>query len=128
MGKARMSDLTAVLDLIGAVLLLVGAVFTFISALGLFTFRSLYARMHAATKPQMLGLLSLCAGIAISLRTWQWVLACILVVSIQMVAAPVASHLMSRAAYRTRMGDIEDLLLDELGEDDPNQYGVEVER
>ncbi len=122
-----MTDLTALWDLLGAVLLLFGAALTFVSALGLFSFESLYARMHAATKPQMLGLLFLCAGIVVSMRTWQWLLACALVVGIQIVAAPVASHLMSRAAYRTRLGDIEDLMLDELSEDAPNQYGVEVD-
>ena len=123
-----MSDLAPLWDLLGAILLFLGAALTFVSALGLFSFRSLYARMHAATKPQMLGLLFLCAGIVLSLRTWQWLLACILVVAIQLVAAPVASHLMSRAAYRTRMGDVEDLLLDELGEDGVEGYGVEVDR
>ncbi len=115
-------------DLIGALFILVGAAFTFISALGLFRFSSLYARMHAATKPQMLGLLFLCTGIVLTLRTWQWALVAVLVVGIQMVAAPVASHIMSRAAYRTRAGNLEDLMLDELGEDAPNRYGVQTDR
>ncbi len=115
------------LDLLGGALILTGALFTFLSALGLFRFRSLYARMHAATKPQMLGLLLLCAGIFFTFRTWQWALACVLVIGIQMVAAPVASHLMSRTAYRTKMGDTEDLLLDELSADVPDAVEVEVD-
>lgn len=111
-------------ELVGAIFILLGALFTFLSALGLFTFSSLYARMHAATKPQMLGLIFLCVGLTVTFRTWQWALLSILVLGIQMVAAPVGSHLMSRAAYRTREGNLEDLMLDELAEDPPNAYGV----
>lgn len=111
-----------VLSLIGAIMLLMGSFFTFISAIGLFRFHSLYARMHAATKPQMLGLLFLCGGIVFTFRSWQWALLCALVIGVQMVAAPVASHLMSRAAYRAEIGDPEDLTLDELARDFPTVH------
>lgn len=106
-----------VLDLVGAVLLLLGAFFTAVAALGLFRFGGLFTRMHAATKPQMLGLMLLCAGITVSLRTWQWFLTCTLVIAIQMVAAPVASHLLGRTGYRTEPEELTHLTVDELAED-----------
>lgn len=106
-----------VIELIGAVLLLIGALFTLIAAIGLFRFHDLYARMHAATKPQMLGLMLICGGIALTLHTWYWVFLCTLVVAIQMLAAPVGSHLLGRAAYRTGVAELGNLTVDELAED-----------
>ncbi|MFT0761848.1 monovalent cation/H(+) antiporter subunit G [Scrofimicrobium sp. R131] len=105
------------MTLLGAILILVGAFFTLVGAVGLFRFRTLYARMHAATKPQMLGLLCLLSGLALTIRTWQAVLGCVLILAIQMVAAPVASHLMGRSAYRQGLADGPELVVDELAAD-----------
>lgn len=110
--------LSEILDLVGAVLLLCGAGFTAVAALGVIRFQGLFARMHSASKPQLLGLMLLCAGITLTLRTWQWFLACTLVVAIQMVAAPVASHLLGRTGYRMEIRERQYLTVDELAEDD----------
>lgn len=109
--------MTDVADTAGAILLVFGAAFTMIAALGLFRFKELFARMHAASKPQMLGLMLLCGGMALTFRTWQWLALCTLVVALQMVAAPVASHLLGRTAYRTEEGERGYLAVDDLTED-----------
>lgn len=116
-----------VFNLIGAVCLLVGISLTAIAALGLFRFHELFARMHAASKPQLLGLTIICLGLCLTLRTWHWVLICTVVIAIQLLAAPVASHLLGRTAYRTGIADLSTLSVDELnqaaqrdsGEDQP---------
>lgn len=106
-----------VMNLVGASLLLLGVIFTFLAALGLFTFTDLFSRMHAASKPQMLGLLLICGGIMLTMRSWHWTLACLLVLVLQLIAAPVGSHLLGRAAYRSGVGELSELVADELAED-----------
>lgn len=73
--------------------------------------------MHAATKPQVLGLAMLMTGVALQVRTLAVVGALALVVLFQLLTAPVSAHMVGRAGYR--MGQVrEDLLVvDELTED-----------
>ncbi len=106
-----------VLDLIGALLVLSGVSLTLTAAVGLIRFHDLYSRMHAASKPQLLGLTIVCLGLLITLRTWQWALVCTIVIAVQTVAAPVASHLIARSAYRTGVETGSELVVDELAED-----------
>lgn len=110
-------DTANLMNLIGAAFLLLGVVFTFLAALGLFTFRDLFSRMHAASKPQMLGLLLICTGIMFTMRSWQWTLACLLILALQLITAPVGSHLLGRAAYRSGISEQSQLLQDELAQD-----------
>lgn len=107
----------AILTLLGSLFILAGALFTAAAALGLFRFKDLFARMHAATKPQMLGLLLICVGITLTWRTWHWALVCTVVVAIQLLAAPIGSHMLGRTAYRTKVGQMSALVADELGQD-----------
>lgn len=104
------------LTLLGAIFIFAGSAFTLIAGIGLVRFRDTFSRIHAAAKPQMLGLMLLCVGLVLMLRTWQWFAICTLVISIQMVAAPVASHLLGRAAYRTGLAEEGPLVLNELKE------------
>lgn len=88
------------LDVIGAVLLLLGAVMCLIGSIGLVRFRQLYMRMHAATKPQVMGLLLILGGLALTLRTWSALGTLVLVAVSQAFTAPVSAHMLGRAAYR----------------------------
>ncbi|MDN6795442.1 MAG: monovalent cation/H(+) antiporter subunit G [Propionibacterium sp.] len=106
-----------VLDWAGAILLFIGVVFTLVAAIGLVRMRDLYSRMHAATKPQLLGLMFVCAGIALDTQDWRWVVLGIAVITLQVVTAPVGSHLVGRAVFRTRRDEGRDLVVDELSED-----------
>ena len=103
-----------VVDWTGAVLLLVGVLFTLVAAIGLVRMPDLYSRMHAATKPQLLGLMFVCVGIALD---WRWVVLGLAVLTLQVITAPVGSHLVGRAVYRTRRDEGRDLVVDELSED-----------
>lgn len=88
-------------DLVSDVLLLVGAVFALAAGVGLLRFRDALSRLHAGTKPQVLGLICVLAAIAIGERRWDLVPALLPVLVLQLVTIPVSGHMIARAAYRT---------------------------
>ena len=61
-------NLGAALDVLGSVMILIGAGFTLTAAIGLVRLPDVLNRMHAASKPQTLGFLLLCGGLAVVLR------------------------------------------------------------
>ena len=64
-----MSDIT---DWVGALLMLAGVFFTLVAAIGMVTMKDTWSRMHAASKPQLLGLLLVCAGITVTMWSPAW--------------------------------------------------------
>jgi len=109
-----MTDTATLLDWLAAFLLVRGAFFSLVAGVGLFVLPDLLARMHAAAKPQVLGLLLMLAGLAIEWRSWVWLPVLLLAWVTQMVTAPVASHLVGRTGYRTKHARRELLHRDEL--------------
>ncbi|MBT2586843.1 monovalent cation/H(+) antiporter subunit G [Arthrobacter sp. ISL-95] len=108
------AGLDAVIDAVTAVFLVVGALMSLGAAIGLLRFPDLMSRMHAATKPQVLGLFLMLAAIGLQMRTW-WVWPVLLVAWIfQLLTAPVSAHMVGRSAYRTKHGHREKLTKDEL--------------
>ncbi len=106
-----------IFDLIGALLLAGGAFFCLGGALGLVRFPDILARMHAATKPQVFGLLLVLLGVAFSIRDPRVWLSLVVVLVLQILTAPVAGHLIGRVAYRSGQWEPDDLVVDELAED-----------
>ncbi|WP_418275170.1 monovalent cation/H(+) antiporter subunit G [Isoptericola jiangsuensis] len=109
---------TTVADVVAAVSLLAGAFLTFAAAVGALRFPSLIARMHAITKPQVLGLILLLLGLALRVRSWSAVSMLALVVVFQLATAPVAAHLISRAGFRTGKIDESEFAPNEMGPSD----------
>jgi len=106
--------LDIVIDSVSAVFMIVGALMSLAAAMGLLRFPDLLSRMHAATKPQVLGLFLLLASIGLQLRTW-WVWPVLLVAWIfQLLTVPVSAHMVGRAGYRTKHLHRELLSSDEL--------------
>lgn len=101
-------------DVTSAVLLLAGSSLSLIAAIGLVRFPDLLSRMHAGTKPQVLGLLLILLGIGLRLRDWSDVGMLLAVALFQLLTAPVAAHMIGRAAYRQGAVRDDDLLVDEL--------------
>lgn len=93
--------MTTVLDAVAAVLLATGSALCLCAAVGLLRFPDLLSRMHAATKPQVLGVLLVLLGVGVGLRHGLDVGMLVLVGVFQLVTTPAASHLMSRTALRT---------------------------
>jgi len=109
--------MTTVLDVVSAVALISGALLAFIAGLGILRFPDLLSRMHAATKPQVLGLMLLMTGLAIQLRDIRIGITLLLVVAFQLVTGPISAHMLSRAGYRTGKIESSLLIVDELTED-----------
>ncbi len=106
-----------VYELIGAALLAAGAFFCLGGAIGLVRFPDILARMHAATKPQVFGLLLVLAGVGVSVHDLKVWLFLGLVMVLQILTAPVAGHLIGRVAYRSGEWNPDALAVDELSAD-----------
>lgn len=105
-----------VIDAVTAVLLVCGTLLSLAAAIGLWRFPDLLSRMHAATKPQVVGLLLLLLAIAVQMRSWALVPVLILAWLFQLLTVPVSAHMVGRAGYRTKHLRKETLSIDELEE------------
>jgi multicomponent Na+:H+ antiporter subunit G len=113
----------AVLDVLALVCVGAGVVLALVAALGMLRLPDVLTRLHAGAKPQTLGVVLVAIGVALDVRTATAVGISTLVVVIQLVTAPVAAHMVGRAAYRTGKVRRDLLLVDELsrleGHDEP---------
>jgi len=104
----------AVIDTVSAVFMVLGALMSLAAAIGLLRFPDLMSQMHAATKPQVLGLFLLLCAVGLQLRSW-WVWPVLVVAWIfQLLTVPVSAHMVGRAGYRTKHLHPELLSADEL--------------
>jgi multicomponent Na+:H+ antiporter subunit G len=106
--------LDAWLDGISVALILVGALLCLTAAIGVLRFRDVPSRLHAATKPQVLGLIVICLAIALSVRSWPVVAFLVPIVLVQLATAPLSAHMVGRQAYRNDTIDRSTLYVDEL--------------
>ena len=103
-----------ILDIAALILILIGAVLCLTAAIGVLRFRDVPSRLHAATKPQVLGLLFIVAAIALGSRSMAALLALLPVLLFQVLTAPISAHMVGRAGYRTGNFRRELLIVDEL--------------
>ncbi|PXW29062.1 monovalent cation/H(+) antiporter subunit G [Nocardia sp. 348MFTsu5.1] len=93
-------------DIFVSILVLTGSLLAFTASIGILRFPDTMTRMHAATKPQTLGLLLVLAGAGI--RLWDTVDFGMLVLSgiFALITAPVIAHRVGKLAYQEqRMRD-----------------------
>ncbi|MER7332381.1 MULTISPECIES: monovalent cation/H(+) antiporter subunit G [unclassified Micromonospora] len=105
-----------VADWVGAGCLVAGALLSLAAGIGVLRFPATLDRMHAATKPQVLGVLLLLLGVALRLRAPADLGMVALVALFQLATAPVAAQMIGRAAYRTGRVDPDLLDADELAD------------
>lgn len=89
-----------VFDVITAVLILSGSALALTAAIGVVRFPDTLSRMHAATKPQVLGLLLVLMGAAVRLRGHFDVGMLILTGLFTVITAPVIANRVGQLAYR----------------------------
>lgn len=106
-----------VFEVLAAICFIAGSLLTLVTAIGAVRFPDLLSRMHAATKPQVLGLTLLMSGLVLSFQELQVAWKVILIVLLQLITAPVSAHILGRSGYRTKKIPSELLVLDELRED-----------
>lgn len=109
-------DWILVRDVIVSVLMIVGCLMSLAAAIGLLRFGDILSRMHAATKPQVLGLACLLAAVAVHQSMWSWLPILVLIFVLQALTAPVSAHMVGRAAYRSKHLDSGTLVSDDLAE------------
>lgn len=109
--------MTSLLELLLSVLILIGAAFTLIGSLGLLRLRDFYSRLHGPTKATTLGVGSLLIASAVFFSHQDEGLSLheVLVTLFLFITAPVAAHLMAKAALHLRLDSLarpphEDLL------------------
>jgi multicomponent Na+:H+ antiporter subunit G len=110
-------NIDAILDVLTALLLIAGALLSVTAGIGVLRFPDALSRLHAATKPQTLGLAFVLVAVALTARSWSTTLVIVPVLLFQALLAPIASHMVGRAGYRTDNFRKDVLLVDELDED-----------
>ena len=93
-------------DIVVSILVLSGSLMAFTASIGILRFPDTLTRMHAATKPQTLGLLLVL--VAAMIRLWDTVDFGMLVLSaiFALITAPVIAHRVGKLAYQEqRMRD-----------------------
>lgn len=110
------------LDVIAGVLVLAGSLFALTAAIGVVRFPDTLSRMHAATKPQVLGLLLVLLGAGIRLRGHADVGMLILAGLFAVITAPVIANRVGQLAYREQSFRDDLLTKDEMAERDPSEY------
>jgi multicomponent Na+:H+ antiporter subunit G len=106
------------LDAVAGVLVLAGSFLALTAAIGVVRFPDTLSRMHAATKPQVLGLLLVLGGAAIRLRGHADVGMLILAGLFAIITAPVIANRVGQLAYREQSFRDDLLTRDEMAERD----------
>jgi len=101
-------------DVLTAVLVLAGALMCFAAGVGLLRFPDVFSRIHASTKPQIFGLMAITTDVAVNNFNVGTVTLIVAIVLFQALTAPMAAHLVGRAAYGTEHLRPDLLIVDEL--------------
>lgn len=86
---------------VSALLLLVGAAFCAFAALGILRFPDVYTRLHAASKAGPLGAGLILLAVACASNDWTFYLKALIGLAFLLLTAPIAAHLLARAALRS---------------------------
>ncbi len=101
-------------EIIGSVLIVIGVLIAAIAMVGLNRFNDVLSRMHAASKPQTLGLVLVLAGAAIASESLPLAGMLALVLAAQFLTMTASSAMLGRAAFRRGFLLGSDYAFDEL--------------
>lgn len=99
---------------ISPVLLLLGAVFMLLAAIGLVRMPDVFMRMHSSTKSATLGVGLIMLGVVVHFNDFTIGVRALSVVVFMFSTAPVAAHMIGRAAYLSGVPLWEGTLSDEM--------------
>ncbi|MBI2131838.1 MAG: monovalent cation/H(+) antiporter subunit G [Candidatus Tectomicrobia bacterium] len=102
-------------DYLAAAVLLIGAFFMLVAGVGLIRLPDVYSRMHAATKATTFGMGGILSAVILFFQAAHVATHAILAIFFLFLTAPVAAHLIARAAYRKGPGLAPATRLDEYG-------------
>lgn len=101
-------------DWLAAGLVLVGGAFMLLAGVGIVRLPDLFTRMQAATKGATLGAGCLLLAVAVHFRSTDVAARAVLVILFVFLTAPVAAHLIARAAYAVGVPLWKGTVVDEL--------------
>lgn len=88
-------------EILVSVFLLLGCILILIAAIGVLRLPDLFTRMHAATKTGTVGVSAIAIGMMIHFDRITVTSKGILVIAFFLLTAPVAAHMIARAAYKS---------------------------
>ena len=95
------------IDIVASVALILGALMSLLAGIAVLRFPDTMSRIHAATKPQVLGIMLLMLGVGLRIGSPGVIGMLVLIVILQFVTAPVSAHLTVRVAFRNAKADDE---------------------
>ncbi len=98
-------------------LIVVGGFLSMAAGIGVLRFPDVLTRLHAATKPQVLGVAVVLLAIALRVPTWGVLSTVVLIMTFQLLTQPMTAHMLGRAAYRSEHVRFDLLIEDDLGRD-----------
>lgn len=102
--------------MIGPVVAALGLAFMTVAGLGLLRMPDLLTRMHASSKAGTLGAALVLGAVALHFGDAAITVRVVVVCVFLLLTAPVASHVIARAAYRTGVPLAPETVIDELAE------------
>ena len=112
-----------ILEIVIVFFLVTGSLFIFVAALGLVRFPDLYTRMHAASKSISLGIGCMLIGTIFHFATLLVLLKAIAVILFIFLTMPIASHMISRVAYRRGVPVWGKTKVDQMGQESIKKAG-----
>lgn len=115
-------------DIVTSVLILTGAVLALTAAIGVVRFPDTLSRMHAATKPQVVGLILILLGAFNHLRgnVDIWMIALVGIFTV--LTAPIIAHTVGQVAYREQRVREGLFMVDELRADEDEDQDEHADR
>ena len=107
------------IDLLTAALVIAGGLFALAAALGVLRLPDVFIRMHASTKAGTLGCGLILVAVAVHFGEAGIVARALAAIVFLLLTAPVAAHMIGRAAYRTGVPLWKGTVIDELAQSRP---------
>lgn len=108
-------------EMITSCLMIIGSLFCLIAALGMLRLPDTLIRMHAATKAGTLGCGLILISVAVLYHEIGITLRALAAIMFILLTAPVAAHLIGRAAYHSGIKLSKQTWIDQLGEARPGK-------
>ncbi|MEE4311580.1 MAG: monovalent cation/H(+) antiporter subunit G [candidate division KSB1 bacterium] len=109
------------IEIVASIFLIFGSIFMFLSALGILRFPDVFTRMHAATKAASFGSGLMLISVMLYIGGAGVIISALLTIVFIFMTAPVASHMIGRAAYFRGVRLWDKTVVDEL----KDRYDIE---
>ncbi len=104
----------SLLEIVTLALTALGVLFIFLSSVGLIRLPDVYTRVHASGKSATLGVVGVLLGVAVYYVDLRVALEMLALIVFFFITAPVAAHMLDRAAYLTGVKPVAGTAPDDL--------------